>query len=514
MFSPDCLLFAQAPVATIRWDDAGRVTAWNAAAERLFGHGEGDVLGEDIAFFLPAASGDAEALWREIAAAGAAGRKVVNATRDGRALTCQWHFAPLVDAAGAQAGAFTVVLDLTDQERLRGALARTQRMDAVSRIAGGVAHEYNNLLGVVLSYADFLRDSFAPGDPRRAEVAEITDAARRATELTTQLLSVAHKRLTARGPTDLRERVAFHGRLLERTLGERVALAVRLPDEPVVVDLDPAKLDQLLLNLVLNARDAMPDGGQITVSVEVAEGRARLVVADDGEGMAEDVRKRVFEPFFTTRTDGAETGLGLSTSYAIVVDAGGAIDVVSTPGAGATFTATLPLSASLLPAAEHLDEVTRVGFGERVLLVEDQAELRRATARVLERGGFNVVIARDGGEAIQKIDALGPAIDLVVTDVRMPCASGFDVERHAARVIPGRPVVLTSGYPERRGSERRADILWKPVRPRELLRAVAARLADAQAAPPTELVVLRASADPTGDEPACVLIVEDDDAMR
>jgi two-component system, cell cycle sensor histidine kinase and response regulator CckA len=338
-------------------------------------------------------------------------------------------------------------------------LRQAQKMEAVGRLAGGVAHDFSNVLAVVLGYSELLTRDLPPGDVRLRECAEgIIEAANRAVGVTRQLLTLSRKKLLHPEVLSLNKVVQDLGRLLSRAIGERIEVATRLAEGlwPVLADAD--QLAQVLLNLAVNARDAMPDGGGLEIAtantplssaqrdLDLAAGRyVTLTVKDHGCGMTEEVRARIFEPFFTTKETG--TGLGLATVYGIVRQAGGTIRVESAPGRGATFTV-------FLPAAEHASQRVELpasaaaprGLGETVVLAEDEDGLRTLLARVLAGSGYQVVVGRNGVEALEAARARGGRVDLLLTDLVMPRMSGAELADALGRTQPGLKVLFMTGH--------------------------------------------------------------------
>jgi PAS domain S-box-containing protein len=392
------------------------------------------------------------------------------------------------DAERDSSGAITTVRgafqDIDDRHRLQEQLRQAQKMEAVGQLAGGVAHDFNNILAIILSYGSFIRDALERGDPRRDDIIQVLKAGERAAGLTRQLLAFSRQQPTEKRPTDLNQSLAQLHKLLSRTLGEHVELRVIPSARSAVVKIDPVQFDQIVLNLAVNARDAMPNGGLLCIALEqptqpaleqTEPGWVHLKVIDTGTGMDDQTQQHIFEPFFTTKEKGKGTGLGLATCFGIVSDAGGTIQVESAPGRGTTFTVELPLCSEAADVAPALGNVERLGQGEVVLVAEDDAALRKVAARILGSAGYRVHLASDGTEAIEKLDELAECLDVLLSDVVMPGCGGYDVVEHAARVAPGAVLLLTSGFldePAKRNQRKDVPILWKPVPPRELVRAV------------------------------------------
>ena len=385
--------------------------------------------------------------------------------------------------------------DITERLLLEQQLLQAQKMEAVGQLAGGVAHDFNNMLTVIGSYVDLAREQTAKDSPIRADLEEIRHAADSATALTRQLLAFSRKQVMQPRPLKLSQVARSMERMLGRLIGEHIELVLQLDDDTGQVMADPGQVEQLLMNLAVNARDAMPDGGQIvirTVGREIAAGDLphgwelrpgayqELTVSDTGVGMDTELRNRIFEPFFTTKPQGQGTGLGLSTVYGIVKQSEGSIDVQSSPGGGTTFTILLP-RLTQQAAPEHvslprIQAIQRKASGS-ILLVEDEPQLRALARRILERGGYEVFEAADGEQAVAMCAERKDAIDLVLTDVVMPRMSARDMIERLAGACGGAPVLFMSGYAGddvlRRGlADPGMNFLQKPFTPQSLLSKV------------------------------------------
>jgi len=377
-----------------------------------------------------------------------------------------------------------------EQRRLEEQLAQSRRMESIGQLAGGVAHDFNNVLTPILNYAIMMQDDMPPDDPRRVDLDEIVRAAQRARDLTRQLLTFARKQTLTLKPVDLNQVVIGLCRMLERTLRENIDLQLGLAPHLGVVEGDTGQIEQVLLNLVLNAQDAMPDGG--TLRIETAMCRkeesgadvpagtyVRLLVRDTGIGMDAETRVRIFEPFFTTKELGRGTGLGLSTVYGIVRQHGGWIDLDSAPGRGTAFHVYLPAKevadgGETVPDTEFI--TARAGNG-CVLLVEDQAAVRSVTQRMLERHGYTVLAAGSGQEALALADGYPGTIRLLLSDVVMAGLSCRELCRQLRDRRPELRVLYISGYPaEEIGRHGVLDdgvvFLAKPFTPKELVRKI------------------------------------------
>jgi two-component system, cell cycle sensor histidine kinase and response regulator CckA len=410
---------------------------------------------------------------------------------------------PLVDGDGRALGVAGVSTELTarvraQQERrlLEARLAETERLEALGRLAGGVAHDFNNLLTVVLNCATFLAPVVAGDDEAREDVERIERAARRGAELTRSLLAFSRREPVSPVVVDLNDLVGETCELLERTLGDDIELRPVLEPDLWPVTADPGAISQVLMNLAVNARHAMPSGGRLQVAtanvdldgstaafLEMPPGRyARVTVADTGVGMTPEVRARAFDPFFTTRPTGSGTGLGLASAHGAVRQAGGQIRLYSEPGVGTTVRVYLPATegaAAAAPAPAAADG--RALAGTTALVVEDEAEVRDLAVRLLEEAGVRVVAAEQAVEALEAV-AAEEALDLLITDVVMPGMSGPELARRAQALRAGLPVLFVSGYPEGVLShggrlDAQVHLLEKPFSAAELHAAVRAALA-------------------------------------
>jgi signal transduction histidine kinase/CheY-like chemotaxis protein len=366
----------------------------------------------------------------------------------------------------------------TEAEARRQALdeqrERAHRLESLGQLAGGIAHDFNNLLGVILNYTTLLgrqiEDPVAVGD-----IGEIRAAAERAASLTRQLLTFARRDVVDPESLEVNGVVRDAAGMLERTLGEHIELRLDLVEHPVTAVFDRHQLEQIILNLAINSRDAMPDGGVVSISTRTTgpvdgPGDVVLTVTDDGPGMTPEVVERVFEPFFSTKPKGEGTGLGLSTVYGIVQQNAGDVRIDSTPGAGTTVRVVLPGSAGGVTSASAHAPAPGDG-SERILLVEDEQALREGTSRLLQARGYSVVTAADGIEALEVMDREEQPIDVVVTDVAMPRMRGDELALHLAQTHPQLPVLFVSGY-DSGASELPGRLLPKPVVEHELLGAI------------------------------------------
>jgi PAS domain S-box-containing protein len=369
---------------------------------------------------------------------------------------------PLVEGDGTVRQVLGVATEITQRKALETQFLQAQKMEAVGRLAGGIAHDFNNLLTAILGSADLILEVVGPGHPAREDSEAVRQAALRAAELTRQLLAFSRQQVLAPQQLDLNALIGNVEKMLRRLIGEDIELRTVLAPGLGAVRADPGQLEQVILNLAVNARDAMPEGGKLTletanVALDEAYATARavvqpgsyvmLAVSDTGTGMSDATKARVFEPFFTTKEVGKGTGLGLSTVYGIIKQSGGYIWVYSEPGHGTTFKIYLPrVEATVAPAAPSPPPAVALGGAETVLVVEDQAEVRRLTHRVLAARGYRVLVAADGPEALRVAEQHPDPIHLLVTDVIMPGMSGREVALLLSPQRPAMKVLYLSGY--------------------------------------------------------------------
>jgi two-component system, cell cycle sensor histidine kinase and response regulator CckA len=388
---------------------------------------------------------------------------------------------PLRDVDGDVFAVVTIATDITERRRsaeeraeLEHRLAQAQRLESIGQLAGGVAHDFNNLLSVILTCVGFAMRELPADHPVRDDVDEIGRAADRAAALTRQLLMFSRREVVKPEVLDVGALLRDLERLLDRTLSERIALRITVGPGLVPVLADRAQLEQVLVNLAVNARDAMPDGGTLAIAVSGVHGGVRITVVDDGAGMPDDVRERAFEPFFTTKDPGQGTGLGLATVHGIVTDSGGTVDIDSAPGQGTVVTIFLPgCTEPVLSIDPPADLPDLTSTPARVLVVEDQEPVRRQACRILEAHGYRVTDAAGGEEAL----AEWHPVDVLVTDVVMPGMTGQELARIALDRNPDLRVVYMSGHTEdvlvRNGARaRNLAFVQKPFTRATLLRAV------------------------------------------
>jgi PAS domain S-box-containing protein len=456
--------FEHTPLAVVEWDLDFRVAAWNPSAERIFGYSRQEALGQHARFIVPTEHwGHVGRVWRELLRQRGGARSTNdNVTRDGRTISCEWYNTPLVDESGKVLGVASLVQDVTERVALEEQLRQSQKMEAVGRLAGGVAHDFNNLLTVILGYSQILADGLPPGSRLADSTGQIKSAADRAAGITRQLLAFSRKTVLSPRVINLNEVVLNLDSLLRRLIGDDIEVFTVPAKDLGAVKADPSQIEQVVMNLALNARDAMPQGGKVTLETSnvtldglyardhqsVEPGRyVMLAVSDTGEGMSAETQARIFEPFYTTKEVGKGTGLGLSMVYGIVKQSGGFIWVYSEPNRGTTFKIYFPRidqPAELLPAEKHVDKVQR--GTETILLVEDDEQLRQLSSSVLAHCGYNVLVASTPEEGLAVCRANSKDIGLLVTDVVMPRMNGRQLAEQILKLHPAMKVLYISGY--------------------------------------------------------------------
>ena len=405
---------------------------------------------------------------------------------------------PVFDAAGGPRRLVGMVTDLTErlqaeEERhaLEEQLRAAQKLEAVGRLAGGVAHDFNNMLAVILNCAAFVAEELPADHPARIDVEEVLRAGESAAALTRQLLAFSRRQVLEPRVLDLNATVSRLEKMVQRLIGEHIALELVLAQDLGRVRADPGQVEQVLMNLAVNARDAMPQGGTLTVEtadvelggedaprhLDVPPGRyVRLRIQDTGHGMDADTQRRIFEPFFTTKGKGKGTGLGLSTVYGIVKQSGGTIQVESAPGEGTAFDILLPrVDDAVQPLVVDRPPVRPLAGGETVLVAEDDDAVRRITERLVRAGGYRVLTAASGAEALRLAERHAGGLDLLLTDMVMPGMTGRELAARLRVMHPGVRVVYMSGYTDdefeaQGGLEAGAVLVPKPFGAADLMR--------------------------------------------
>jgi two-component system cell cycle sensor histidine kinase/response regulator CckA len=360
--------------------------------------------------------------------------------------------------------------DITERKRLEEQLHHSQRLEAVGRLAGGVAHDFNNLLMVITGYSHMLLDAMHPSDPARQDLEQVVKASERATDLTRQLLAFSRRQGVRASLVNLNVLVQEMDRMLRRVLGEEIELIVRLAPELKTVRADPGQIEQVILNMVVNARDAMPSGGQLRIETRNAGPPNRdcvtISISDTGIGMDSQVLSRVFEPFFTTKAHG--TGLGLATSYGIIQENGGDLRVDSVPARGTTFYIELPVTEAT-PEDRELPDAKRAPLGtETILLVEDEDPVRRVLETMLKRHGYQVLASASSKDALAAAEQHRGEIHLLITDIMLPGMSGRKMAECLTARRPDMKVLYVSGYGDAQAENDDARFLQKPFSTEEL----------------------------------------------
>jgi two-component system cell cycle sensor histidine kinase/response regulator CckA len=457
------LAVEQAAEAIVVTDPEGSIAYVNPAFETVTGYRRDEALGENPRI-LKSGKQDAEfyrALWETLTRGEAWMGRFINRRKDGTLYEAEAVISPVRDSAGRIVNFVAVQRDVTRERQLEDQVRQSQRIEAVGRLAGGVAHDFNNLLTIISGYSDLLLERLGPEHPQRSHVNEIRKAADRAASLTRQLLAFSRRQVLTPQVIDLNSVVANMHNMLRRLIGEDIEL-VNVPGEDLgSVRVDPGQIEQVILNLIVNARDAMPQGGKITIetgNVVLDEGYAGghfpvkpgpyvvLAVSDTGCGMAPEIQAHIFEPFFTTKEQGKGTGLGLAMVYGIVKQSGGYVWVYSEVGQGTTFKIHLPrVELKLEPVETPRRAVGRSGT-ETILLVEDEAAVRSLVCGVLEQGGYKVLLARNGEDALVVSEQHKGPIHLLLTDVVMPEMGGPRLAEHLRPFHRKMKVLYMSGY--------------------------------------------------------------------
>jgi PAS domain S-box-containing protein len=503
-------LVEAAPTGIVIADERGQITVVNAQALRMFGYDPGELIGETIEKLVPerlrhAHQGHRAAYRKDphVRPMGV-GMELVACRKDGTEFPVEISLGPLVTKEGVLIS--STIVDITDRKKMEKQLRLSQRMEAIGELAGGVAHDFNNLLAVIMGCADVVLDALPADHPSAKKVEMIRKAGGSAADLTRQLLAFSRQQMLQPRVLDLKDVVERTQALLHRVIGENIELEISLEPSLGRVKADPGQIEQVLLNLAVNARDAMPQGGSLTIEARnvdlddsykdahqpVIPGRyVMLAVEDTGCGMDRETQSRIFDPFFTTKELGKGTGLGLATVYGIVKQSGGYIWVYSELGKGTIFKVYLPrVGQTAQPLEQEEPDQLILHGGETIVLAEDSESLREMAREYLQSVGFTVLEAASGVEALQRAKEYAGTIHLLLTDVVMPGMSGPELARQMASLHPGIKVIFTSGYTDdaiaRQGViDPTVDFIQKPYRPKALaqkiqqvLRAPGTRIGD------------------------------------
>ena len=492
-------LLEAAPDAMVVVDGSGAIVLLNLQAEKQFGYQRDELVGRPVTDIIPEGFAErliaddlrpaAEALAQQIGT----GIELAARRKDGSEFPIEIMLSPLESADGILVTA--AIRDLSVRKAAENQLLQAQKLESIGRLAGGIAHDFNNMLFVIQGYAELLAQDLGPAnragldpDHALANVNAISDAATRAARLTAQLLAFSRKQVVTMKVLDLNEAIGAIGPMLNQLIGSDVTLVRKLDPATGHIRADVGQLDQIIVNLVVNARDAMPSGGTVTIETRNIDigpaatrdtgatpgGYVHLVVRDDGVGMDHGTLDRIFEPFFTTKDVGHGTGLGLATTQGIVHQAGGHITIDSEPGRGSAFHLYFPRIDAPVEVRSRAGVTPRAG-AERILVIDDEVEVRTMAKQLLERVGYAVTAVADGHEAIAAATERG--FDGLVSDIVMPRMSGVEVAEWMMGRYPTMGVVLLSGYtPETFDLDRIAAagaiFLSKPVSTEALIRAV------------------------------------------
>jgi PAS domain S-box-containing protein len=482
----------QAAESMLTTDKSGRITYVNRAFTEITGYPAEEAIGREPAFLREDADPERLAdMYRTLAQGEVWKGRLRDRRRDGTTVELDIAVAPLREATGAIAGSVEVSRDISREMALEDQLDRAQRMEAVGRLAGGIAHDFNNILTAISGFTELAMDRVGPDGPATEELAEIARASDRAAGLTKALLTFGRRGVMARQNVDLNVVVDELQPMLQVVLGENIELVVRKDPAIGLALTDRTEFDQVVVNLVMNARDAMPHGGKVGIEtsnfdvdaeysrmhVGAAPGPfVRLAVSDTGTGMTREVLDHAFEPFFTTKPRGKGTGLGLSTVVGVVQASGGLVNAVSSPGQGTVITILLPRVEGVADRQDETPRGVRVEGGrETILVAEDEEAVRVFIERVLARAGYRVVAAANGSEALSLAAQL-PHLDLLFTDMVMPGMSGRELATQLSALYPGLRRIFASGYTEDplvRGLTGQSDpFLSKPFTAEALLERV------------------------------------------
>jgi two-component system cell cycle sensor histidine kinase/response regulator CckA len=448
------------PLATVVHDANGKILLTNRAFTNLFGYGYSETIGRHVDEILSAPEGEEASQFTQQVLVEPISKQTVRLRRDRTRVTVEMMGIPFL-VKSKLVGGIGLYRDITKQKKLEEELLLAQKLQAVGHLAGAVAHDFNNSLGVVQGYSEYILERLSKDDPLRHSVEEIAKASDRATDLTKQLLTFGRKQVIQPRATDLVSLVNDLSSMLSRLIGEHIRLNVYAASHVSAVTVDPGQVEQVIINLAVNARDAMAQGGKLSISIanryveayddgkaSIPAGRyVSLAMADTGTGISPEILANIFDPFFTTKDKSKGTGLGLATAYGIILQANGFITVDTREGLGSTFTILLPATDLHVEQRQKVPEQTGMPRGsETILVVEDEPVLRKMVVDFLESTGYKVLNAESASEAVGHVQLFPGAIDLVLTDIVMPDMNGADLARFLCALRAELRVLYMSGY--------------------------------------------------------------------
>ncbi len=458
-------------------DPEANIVYVNPAFERISGYGREEVLGKNPRI-LKSGRQSSEfyaALWRSLKSGESWNGRFLNRAKDGRLFTEEATISPVANRNGEIVNYVAVKRDVTVETELQEQLHQSQKMDAIGRLAGGVAHDFNNMLMVIVSYADLIESSLPDDNPLRQHTRQILHAAQRSAALTRQLLAFSRKQVLTPQILNCNVILTETISMIRRIISENIDLKCSLAPELWNVKADADQIVQVILNLCVNARDAMPNGGSLVLATRnhyADSGFVEITVADSGVGIPLEIQSKLFEPFFTTKERGKGTGLGLATVYGIVQQSGGSIRVDSSPGHGSAFTVHLPRCLEVAALPDSPIQRPPLNDGSLILVVEDENALREALAAHLRDHGYRVLVASDGIAALD-ILAENPNISILISDLIMPRMGGLELARIAVTKIPGLRCIYMSGYADQACDEELESVLLqKPFTMESLLSCI------------------------------------------
>ena len=484
------------PDAICSTDRSGNIHSWNKAAERMLGYATEEIVGKHITTIIPTALARKEMdhIIEILNASGSfSGHESVRLAKDGTKVPMEITAVAMKDKADHVTAYVLIMRDVTEKKKLEDQLRHAQKMEAIGTLAGGIAHDFNNILNIIIGYGMMVRDRLADDELSKEQISEVLSAADRAANLTRRLLAFSRKQIVEMKSVKVDEIIAGMEKMISRLIGEDILFSADLAAKDLLVKADTGQLEQVLMNLAANARDAMPNGGSLTIGTNVMEmddsyvlahgyGKpgtyAVIAVTDTGVGMDEETQKKIFEPYFTTKGLGLGTGLGLAIAYGIVKQHDGFIQVYSEKGEGTTFKILLPAIKHKASTVRKDEEAVPVKGGtETILVAEDEPSLRRLMKIVLESYGYTVITADNGEDAVSRYAEKKDDIRLVILDMIMPKKSGREAYDLIRQISPGVKTIFASGYMMDlvRRQELLAqglDFISKPIAPKDLLKKV------------------------------------------